>query len=153
LGYKLHLLTTLDGFITAFAISAGNIDDRVAIWDLVASYRKILMLGDKGYISKDLVTQLKSEKEILLLPVQRDNSKIQHPKAIRQLVFKLRRRIETTGSQLTQQLNMERVLAKSFWGLVTRIRTKLLAHNLCYYINILIGHDMQFSRIKQLVFG
>lgn len=153
LGYKLHLLTTLDGFITDFAISAANIDDRVAIWDLVAPYRKILMLGDKGYISKDLVAQLKAEKEILLLPVQRDNSKIQHPKAIRRLVFKLRRRIETSGSQLTQQLNIERVLAKSFWGLVTRIRTKLLAHNLCYYINILTGHDMQFSRIKQLVFG
>ena len=111
------------------------------------------MLGDKGYISKGLVAQLKAEKEILLLPAQGNNSKIQHPKAIRQLVFKLRRRIETTGSQLTQQLNMERVLAKSFWGLVTRIRTKLLAHNLYYYINMLIGHDMHFSRIKQLVFG
>lgn len=153
LGYKLHLLTTLDGFITDFAISAANIDDREAIWDLVAPYREILMLGDKGYICEDLATQLRVEKGILLLPVQRDNSRIQHPKVIRQLVFKLRRRIETSSSQLTQQLNIERVLAKSFWGFVTRIRTKLLAHNLCYYINMLVGHDMQFSKIKQLVFG
>ncbi len=94
-----------------------------------------------------------SEKGIELLPVQKNNSKVQFPKAIRQLIFKLRRRIETTASQLTQQLNIEQVLAKSFWGLQVRIKTKLLAYNLCYYINKLIGRDINISRIKHLVFG
>jgi hypothetical protein len=42
----------LDGFITDFAISAANIDDRVAIWDLVALYLKILILGEKGLYQK-----------------------------------------------------------------------------------------------------
>ena len=88
LGYKLLLLTTLDGFITDFVMSAANIDDRVAIWDLVAPYREILVLGDKGYISENLATQLKTEKGILLLSVPKNNR--QYPKAIRQLIFKLR---------------------------------------------------------------
>jgi hypothetical protein len=63
------------------------------------------------------------------------------------------RRIETSASQLTQQLNIEKVMAKSYWGLVTRIKTKLLAYNLCYYINKLIGQNINVSRIKELVFG
>ena len=153
LGYKLHMLTTLDGLVTDFVITPANVDDRTAVWDLVDSYNNITMLGDKGYIKTDLSADLKSEKGIELLPVQRNNSKVQFPKAIRQLIFKLRRRIETTASQLTQQLNIEQVLAKSFWGLQTRIKTKLLAYNLCYYINKLIDRDIDISRIKHLVFG
>lgn len=153
LGYKLHMLTTLDGLVTDYVITSANIDDRAAVWDLVDSYNNITMLGDKGYTKADLSADLKSEKGIELLPVQKSNSKVQFPKAIRQLIFKLRRRIETTASQLTQQLNIEQVLAKSFWGLQTRIKTKLLAYNLCYYINRLIGQDIEISRIKHLIFG
>lgn len=152
LGYKLHMLTTLDGLVTDYVITPANTDDRAAVWDLVDSYDNITMLGDKGYTKADLNADLKSEKGIEL-PVQKSNSKVQFPKSIRHLIFKLRRRIETTASQLTQQLNIEQVLAKSFWGLQTRIKTKLLAYNLCYYINKLIGQDIEISRIKHLIFG
>ncbi|MPN09507.1 IS982 family transposase ISCth1 [bioreactor metagenome] len=147
------MLTTLDGLVTDYVITPANTDDRAAVWDLVDSYDNITMLGDKGYTKADLNADLKSEKGIELLPVQKSNSKVQFPKSIRHLIFKLRRRIETTASQLTQQLNIEQVLAKSFWGLQTRIKTKLLAYNLCYYINKLIGQDIEISRIKHLIFG
>jgi hypothetical protein len=153
LGYKLHMLVTLDGFITDFVITSAHIDDREGIWDLVKSYRQVTLIGDKGYIGNDFAADLKGEKGIDLLPVKRSNSKTQFPKAIRQLIFKLRRRIENSASQLTQQLNIEKVMAKSYWGLVTRIKTKLLAYNLCYYINKLIGRNINVSRIKELVFG
>ena len=152
LGYKLHLLTTLDGLVTDFVITPANVDDRAAVWELADSYSNITVLGDKGYTKAELCTDLKSEKGIDLLPVQKSNSKVQLPKPVRQLIFKFRRRIETTASQLAQQLNIEQVLAKSFWGLQTRIKTKLLAYNLCYYINKLIGKDAEISRIKHLVF-
>jgi hypothetical protein len=139
LEYKLHMLTTLEGLVTDFVFTPANVDDRAAVWDLVASYKNITVLGDKGYTKADLITDLKSEKRINLLPIQRNNSKVQFPKVERQLIFKLIRQIETTASQLIQQLNIEHVLAKSFWGLQARIKTKLLAYNLCYYINKLIG--------------
>lgn len=85
--------------------------------------------------------------------MKKSNAKIQYPKQIRQLIFKFRRRIETTASQLAGQLNIERVIAKSLWGLQTRIKTKILAYNLCYFINALMGKDIHFSKIKELVFG
>jgi hypothetical protein len=142
LGYKLHMLATLDGFVTDFVITPANIDDREGVWDLISSYKKITLIGDKGYIGADFAANLKSEKGVDLLPIKRKSSRNQFPKAIRQLIFKLRRRIETSASQLTQQLNIEKVMAKSYWGLITRIETKLLAYNLCYYINKLIGRDI-----------
>jgi hypothetical protein len=87
LGYKLHILATLDGFITYFVITSVNIDDREGIWDLVESYRQVTLIGDKGYIGNDFAAELKSEKGIDLLPVKRSNSKIQFPKTIRQLIL------------------------------------------------------------------
>lgn len=153
LGFKLHMLCTLEGLVTDFVLSPANVDDRDAVWELVDSFQGIALLGDKGYVKAELTAELKAERGISFLPIKRNNSKVQFPKAIRQLIFKLRRRIETSASQLTQQLNIERVLAKSLWGLIARIKTKLLAYNLCYYINKLTGHDINISRIKHLIFG
>lgn len=123
------------------------------VWDLVDSYRQITLIGDKGYIGTGFAVDLKEEKGIDILPIKRSNSKSQFPKAVRQFIFKLRRRIETSASQLTRQLNMEKVLAKSYWGLLSRVKNQAPGLNLCYYINKFIGGDINFSMIKELVFG
>ena len=33
-GFKFHILTTVDGFLTDYVITQANIDDRNAVWDL-----------------------------------------------------------------------------------------------------------------------
>jgi len=109
------------------------------------------MFGDKGYMGDDFAEASNDERGIDILPLKRKNSKIQFPKVLRQTIFRLRRRIETSASQLACQLNIERVLAKSYWGLQARIKTKLLAYKLCYYINKLMGREV-YSRLKELVF-
>lgn len=147
------MLVTLDGFVTDFVVTPANIDDRDGVWDLLDSFEAITLIGDKGYIGTDFANSLKKEKGISLLPLKRNNSKAQFSKDLRRIIFKLRRRIETSGSQLTEQLNIERVRAKSLWDLITRIKTKLLAHNLCYFINMLMGKNINCSKIKHLVFG
>lgn len=86
-----------------------------------------------------------------MLPLKKDNDKTQFSKEFRQLIFKQRRRVETSASQLTEQLNIETVKAKSMLGLITRIHTKVLAFNLCFYINKLLG-NMHLSKIKNLIF-
>lgn len=83
--------------------------------------------------------------------MKRDNAKNSHPKWLRQQLFKLRRRIETTFSQLAGQLN--KVLTKSMLDLIARLRTKILAHNLCYSINQMLGNDINLGHIKELIFG
>ena len=101
-GFKFHALTTVDGFLTDYVITPANIDDRNAVWDLCDKYRSISIIGDKGYINKRLTPELKSERDIDLLFLKRENSRDNYPKEVRQLLFKVRRRIETSFSQLTE---------------------------------------------------
>jgi len=93
-----------------------------------------VILGDKGYISEPLENALK-----------RSNAREPHPKDLQRLIFKTRQRIETTFSQLTEQFNAERVLAKSFAGLCFCLLIKFLAFNLCILLS-------QSSHIKSLIF-
>lgn len=85
--------------------------------------------------------------------MKRDNAKDPHPKWLRQQIFKLRRRIEITFSQLAEQLNINKVLTKFLLGFIARLRTKVLAHNLCYSINKILGNNISLGHIKELMFG
>ncbi len=78
--------------------------------------------------------------------------KEQLPKQVRQTIFRLRRRIETVFSQLSEELNAERVLAKNFRGLCTRMINKVLCHNLCMVFNHIFNDAGDIRKIKQLIF-
>ena len=152
-GFKFHALTTIDGFLSDYIITPANVDDRNAVWDLCDKYKSISIIGDKGYVNKRLTPELKVEKDINLLFLKRGNSKDNYPKDIRQLIFKARRRIETSFSQLTEQLNLNKVKSKSMLGFITRTSIKVLAHNISFLINKLMGNEDSISKIKRLVFG
>ena len=152
-GFKFHALTTIDGFLADYIITPANIDDRNAVWELCEKYNSISVIGDKGYVNKRLTPELKNEKGINLLFLKRGNSKENYPKEIRQLIFKVRRRVETSFSQLTEQLNLNKVKSKSILGFITRTSIKVLAHNISFLINKLVGNFNSIAKIKRLVFG
>ena len=153
-GYKFHALCTDNGFISDFILTSANADDRQAIWELVEQYnRHLTLIGDKGYISTRLAGDLRDEKGISLIYMKRNNAKNSLPKQTRQAIFKVRRRIETSFSQLSDQFNIQTTRAKSICGLIARLQTKVLAFNLCFLLNQMLGceyHD--FAKIKTLVF-
>jgi len=68
------------------------------------------------------------------------------------MIFKQRRRVETVFSQLSGQLNAERIIAKSFRGLCTRLSNKILAYNLCLALNSIFNEICEIEKIKQLIF-
>lgn len=150
-GYKVHALITLEGYITAFEITPASIDDREGLRDIVENQSGLVVLGDKGYVGEALMEEMK-EQGICLLALKRSNSKTDWSKPFRQLIFKLRRRVETVFSQLSEQLNAERVLAKSFQGLCTRLNNKILAYNLCLALNSIFQETCELGKIKQLIF-
>ena len=133
-GYKVHALVTLEGFVTQFEVIPANIDDRPPVFDLAGRAGNIIILGDKGYTEKEFHSQLSMENKTMCV-LKRRSGKKDWPVHFRRLVFKTRRRIETTFSQLSGQLNAENVLAKSFHGLCTRLINKILGYNLCIAIN------------------
>ncbi|RJP50276.1 MAG: IS982 family transposase, partial [Anaerolineaceae bacterium] len=58
---------------------------------------------------------------------------------------------ETVNAQLSNQFKIEVNHAHTFWGLCTRLYTKLAAHTLCIYINRILGKPA-FLQIKALAF-
>lgn len=59
--------------------------------------------------------------------------------------------IETVNGQLSGQFAIAKNYAHSFWGLCTRLYSKLTAHTLCIYIKRLLGKP-DFLQIKALAF-
>ena len=150
-GFKVHALITLDGFITAFDITPASTDDREGLRDLMGEQYSLSVIGDKGYVGEQLREDMEYQN-ICLLALKRNNSKIRWSKPFRQMIFKFRRRVETVFSQLSQQLNAERVLAKTFRGLCTRLVNKILAYDLAWLINKLFYSEQLLACIKHLVF-
>lgn len=150
-GYKLHLLITLNGLITDFALAPANHDDLAVGASLLAHHRDLTVLGDKGYISAPVAAALAQESGIQLLTIPRRNQHRQLPPSLVHLHNHWRHIIETVNSQLAGQFQIETNRAKTFWGLCTRLYSKLTAHTLCLYLNRLVGNP-DWLQIKHLAF-
>lgn len=150
-GFKVHALITLEGYITAFEITPASVDDREGLRDFAENGLGLVVLGDKGYTGERLVEDMQA-KGICLLSLKPSNYKTNWPKKIRQLIFRFRRRVETVFSQLSEQMHAERVLAKSFRGLCTRLQNKILGHNLCMAFNSIFSETCDIGKIKHLIF-
>ncbi len=150
-GFKVHALITLEGYITAFEITPASVDDREGLRDLAENCLGLVVLGDKGYTGETLIEDMR-EKGICLMSLKPSNYKTNWPRMLRQLIFRFRRRVETVFSQLSEQMNAEKVLAKSYRGLCTRLQNKILGHNLCMVFNSIFSETCDIGKIKHLIF-
>lgn len=133
-GYKLHLSTTLNGTFMAMDISKASVHDSHFLNNLMHSgMTDATLLGDKGYLSVQYQLDLFESCNIELKTPMRNNQKEyqKYPFIFR----KCRKRIETIFSQLCDQFMLKRNYAKSFNGLVTRIKSKLCALTALQLIN------------------
>jgi IS5 family transposase len=152
-GYKVHNIATTEGYITDFCITPASTDDRDALLDLAwGKEHHYFLIGDKGYIKKELADFLYEHRNISLIAIQRKNAKDKYPPMVGRIIVKMRRRVETTFSQLSGQFNAERVLAKIFHGLLTRLITKFFAFNLMFFINFALGNFSHPARVKSIIF-
>ena len=150
-GYKLHLLVTLGGLILDFVLAPANATDLAVGVGLLADHTDRLVLGDKAYVSAAAAAELWHQNRIRLQTLPRRNQKKQMPSFTRRLINQVRQMIETVNAQLESQFNIETNHAHTFWGLCTRLYSKLTAHTMCIYINRLLG-KADFLQIKALAF-
>ena len=150
-GFKVHALITLEGYITAFEITPASVDDREGLRDLAEICLGLAVLGDKGYTGETLIEDMR-EKGICLMSLKPSNYKTNWPRKLRQLIFRFRRRVETVFSQLSEQMNAEKVLDKNYRGLCTRLQNKILGHNLCMAFNSIFSETCDIGKIKHLIF-
>jgi hypothetical protein len=150
-GYKLHLLITLGGVILDFELASANATDVAVGFELLLQHTDLDVLGDKAYISAPNAAELWQTNRLRLHTLPRRNQKRQLPPEVKRLFNSARQIIETVNGQLSEQFNIETNHAHTFWGLCTRLYSKLAAHTLCVYINRLLGKP-DYLQIKSLAF-
>jgi len=142
LGFRCSIITTSYGLPVDFAITPADMDDREVLPLFCERGTYPTIIGDKGYISEELEAQLLKTYNVCLLPTRRKNQKAQYPPKFRKLHQKIRKRIETTISQLTQQFNVSRIRARSHWGMLTRFSNKFAGFTLGVFLNISLGRKL-----------
>ena len=135
-GYKLHLITSLNGVFQAMDMTKASVHDVQYLNDVKnSSLNNCTLIADKGYLSAQYKIDLFAECNISLQTPQRTNQINFKPFA--PVFKKCRRRIETLFSQLCDQLMLKRNYAKSFVGLATRILCKISAITFLQSFNII----------------
>src|SRR5919198_5461748 len=104
-GFKLHLVINDEGEVLGVKITAGNIDDRGPVPELVrALFGKLF--GDRGYISQALFEQL-WERRGQLITKLRKNMKNKLLPLFDKLLLRKRSLIETVNDQLKNICQIE----------------------------------------------
>jgi hypothetical protein len=134
-GYRLVVMTTLEGVITDWELIPGNADEREAAWDILYEYRDLLGLGDKGFLDAPTQQVLDEDRGVIMLTPKRKNQKAQNPPGWDALMNRTRRLIETVFSQSKEGFGMEKPYARSLWGVLCRIIAKLTGMTIAAWVN------------------
>jgi hypothetical protein len=144
-GYKLHAVCTPQGIVKTFDISTASTHDIHYLNDVKTQLHQCVLVGDKGYLSRQWQQDLFDTAAIRLETPMRRNQLDFTP--FNPLLRKARKRIETLFSQLCDQFMIRRNYAKSFQGLATRIISKMTALTLIQWLNQRNGNNLNNLKI------
>lgn len=123
-GFKLHVLINIEGWIVSAALTAANVADReTSIW-LAAATDGGILAADQAYGRDETMEALEREADMLVLTRRRARPK-------KGLMSRVRQPIETFFAKLCHRF-IDKVYSRSWRGLWSTIKLKLLAYNLCH---------------------
>jgi hypothetical protein len=147
-GYKLHGVCSVNGIFHSIDLTKASVHDNEILKDLNAQMYDSVLLGDKGYIGKEIQLNLFESANIRLeTPMRYNQAKFKvYPKIFR----KARKRLETLFSQLCDQFMIRRNYARKFDGFRTRILSKITALTTIQYINYFVL-NRSINKIKHAI--
>jgi len=125
-GFKLHLVINEKGEILSTKVTAGNIDDRAPVRDLVSGLSGKLY-GDKGYLSQALCDDLQ-EHDLELITTIRKNMKPKLMTLWDRIMLRKRYLIETIFDQLKNISQIEHSRHRSPISFMLEIVAGLIAY-------------------------
>ena len=125
-GFKLHLIVNHAGEIIAFTLTAGNVDDRAPIPELIQHVFGKLF-GDKGYLSQPLRDELRDIGIELITSIRRNMTPQLMP-LYDKLMLKRRSIIETINDQLKHISQIEHSRHRSFKNFFVNLLAGLIAY-------------------------
>jgi hypothetical protein len=142
-GYKLAMLTTLDGTPYAFELIPANTDERDAADEILDSLPpNSHVWSDKGFIGEEWQAHW-AETGRHIWTTKRENQLSQNPPAFDQLLNRVRERVEGAFDILKEGgRSVEHTLAHTIEGLCSRILAKISGVTLRLYLRRFMGIDV-----------
>jgi Transposase DDE domain len=130
-GFRLAIKTDLGSrIVRAWSIVPAAVNEREIGTDLLETGpppRDLLL--DKGFTGKAFTAGQAARGTAVLLPPAK-GKRHQMPPVLRKIIAEWRNRIETTFQEVTDQMELARHGAHTFWGLLTRTAATIAAHTL-----------------------
>jgi hypothetical protein len=148
-GYKLVLLTDLDGLPLVYDLVPANVDERQAAESVLWRVSDCDVFGDKGFLSDAWQAEVRQQTGNRVWTAKRTNQTAQNPATFDRLLNRIRERIEGTFHQLQNTgRNLERLLAKTVHGLCTRVALKVACYTLKVFLRRHFHIDVQSFSIS-----
>ena len=147
-GFRLHVKINSLGMIQAFELAGANVHDIRMLPELTEA-DKGMLLADRAYLSEPLKRQLFEQQGLELSVPTKYGEPTKLKKAELGRRKRLRRSVETVGSQLVHDLHLKKVWARDLWHLANRICRKILAHT--FSVMLCIREHLSPLSLKKLI--
>jgi hypothetical protein len=146
-GLRMHMRVCWPGLISRFSVAPANAHELSVLPELVESTGRGLAVGDRNYWSPKTREELAITEGLELLAPFSSKKRDPAPKKSA-LLSRLRYRIDTVFSQLTERYCIKRVWAKDLWHLTGRLLRKVLSHTVAFLLNHRAGNrPLQLAKL------
>jgi hypothetical protein len=144
-GFRVHVRVSWPGLITRLSVAPANAHELSVLPEIVEGTSG-LIVGDRNYHSPRTSQELAGMGVELLAPYS-SKKRDPHPKRSA-FLSRLRYRIDTVFSQLTERYSVKRVWARDLWHLASRLLRKVLSHTVAFLLNHRIGNQpLQLAKL------
>ncbi len=105
------------------------VNDREAGTDLPEGCPPPWLLAGKGFSGRAYAAEHAARGTTVIVPPAKDQRKTM-PTALQKIIAEWRNRVETSFKEITDQMELARHGAHTFWGLLTRTAAIIAAHTL-----------------------
>jgi Transposase DDE domain len=145
-GFRVHMRVCWPGLITRFSVAPANAHELSVLPELLESTTGFAV-GDRNYWSPETREELRRSVGVELLAPYRSKKRDRAPERSA-FLSRLRYRIDTVFSQLTERYSVKRVWAKDLWHLASRLLRKVLSHTVAFLLNNRAGNrPLQLSQL------
>lgn len=148
-GYKLVMITDLEGLPIVYDLVSANTDEREAAEVVIDYLAGCNIFADKGFIGQHWRDEIYLQTGNHIWTPKRVNQSQQNAWAFDKWLNSLRERIEGTFNVIQNTgRNLERLLAKTVLGLATRVIVKVAGQTLRMVLKRFFGIDVQTFEVK-----
>jgi hypothetical protein len=138
-GCKLGLRIAASGMVIHSPLFPARPHDMQFLDELVEGVIGIVP-ADKGFIDSVRHALLAERHGVVVITPPRKGMASPYSRPVRKACGRLRKRVETVGSQLSERFSLERIRVRDLWHFQHRLIRKVLAHTVGVFLNVQRGH-------------